>query len=42
MTGDARKFGFIPGLLRALLRKTFTNMSAVPGDINRGCINTLF
>jgi len=38
MTGVAQKFG----LLRALLGKTCTNMPALPGDINRGCINTLF
>jgi len=45
MTGVARKFDFHTGFAESvnLLRKTCTNMSALPGDINRGCINnTLF
>jgi len=42
MTGVARKFGFYTGFAESVAKQNVPNMSALPGDINRGCINTLF
>jgi len=42
LTSVTRKFGIYTVLQIMFLRKMWTKMSALPGYINRGCINTLF
>jgi len=42
MTGVARNFGFYTGCADYVPKKMWRNMLALPGYINRGCINTLF